>query len=72
MVYLTESEGKKVLFGQDVRGPIHPDLKSNAEDYQRTLKLMLDLMADILCEGHYGIFRGKEKVGEFIKQFLDV
>ena len=28
MVYLTESEGMKVLFGQDVHGPIHPDLKN--------------------------------------------
>jgi hypothetical protein len=30
---------------------------SNAEDYQRSLRLMLDLDADILCEGHYGVFR---------------
>jgi hypothetical protein len=38
MIYLTESEGMEVLFGQDVHGPIHPDLKSNAGDYQRFLR----------------------------------
>jgi glyoxylase-like metal-dependent hydrolase (beta-lactamase superfamily II) len=70
MIYLTKSEGKKVLFAQDVHGPIHPDLKSNASDYQRSLKLMLDLEADILCEGHYGVFRGKEGVREFIRRFI--
>ena len=70
MVFLTESEGMKVLFGQDVHGPIHPDLKSNAKDYQRSLELMLSLEADILCEGHYGIYRGKKEVADFIKQFM--
>ena len=54
MVYLTESEALKVLFGQDVHGPIHADLQSNKEDYQRSLELMLSLDADILCEGHFG------------------
>ena len=70
MVYLVESEGLKVLFGQDVHGPIHHDLKSNTEDYQRSLKLMLSLDADILCEGHYGVYRGRDQVADFIKQFI--
>jgi glyoxylase-like metal-dependent hydrolase (beta-lactamase superfamily II) len=70
MVYLTESEGMNVLFGQDIHGPIHPDLKSNPEDYQRSLQLMLALEADILCEGHYGVYRGRESVAAFIRQFM--
>ncbi len=70
LVYLTESEGRKILFAQDVHGPIHPDLRSNAEDYQRSLQLILSLEADILCEGHYGVYQGKKEVADFIKQFL--
>ena len=70
MVYLTESEGMKVLFGQDVHGPIHPDLKSNEEDYQRSLELMLSLEADILCEGHFGVYKGKKEVAGFIRRFM--
>lgn len=60
MVYLVESEGLKVLFGQDVHGPIHESLRSNRGDYIKSLKLLLSLQADVLCEGHYGIFKGKE------------
>jgi glyoxylase-like metal-dependent hydrolase (beta-lactamase superfamily II) len=70
MVYLTESEGMKVLFAQDVHGPIHPNLQSDAQDYQRSLELILSLKADILCEGHFGVFRGKKEVADFIKRFL--
>jgi len=32
---------------------------------------LLDLNADILCEGHYGVFHGKERVREFIGSFID-
>jgi len=70
LVYVMESEGLKVLFGQDVHGPIHPSLLSKREDYIRSLNLMISLQADILCEGHYGIFRGKQEVADFIGSFL--
>ena len=70
LVYLTESEGKKVLFGQDVHGPLDPSLRSDPEAYGRSLEAMIALEADILCEGHYGIYRGKDDVREFIRSFL--
>ena len=70
LVYLTESAGKKVLFAQDVHGPLHSDLKSNQRDYQRSLELILFLEADILCEGHYGVYQGKKEVAGFIRRFL--
>lgn len=71
LVYLTESEGLKVLFAQDVHGPINEEiLLSNREDYLMSLNLMISLGADILCEGHYGIFRGKREAEAFIRSFL--
>lgn len=70
VVYMTESEGLKVLFGQDVHGPLDESLLSNRDDYIRSLNLLLSLEADILCEGHFGIFRGKEEVASFIRSFL--
>jgi len=70
VVYTTESEGLKILFGQDVHGPLDPSLLSDREDYVKSLNLLLSLEADILCEGHFGVFRGKEEVGEFIRSFL--
>jgi glyoxylase-like metal-dependent hydrolase (beta-lactamase superfamily II) len=70
LVYVTESEGKRVLFGQDVHGPLDASLLSNREDYLESLKFLLSLEADILCEGHYGIFKGKEQVADFIESFI--
>lgn len=70
VVYVMESEGLKILFGQDVHGPLDASLLSNREDYQRSLKLLLSLQADVLCEGHYGVLSGKEEVADFIESFL--
>jgi glyoxylase-like metal-dependent hydrolase (beta-lactamase superfamily II) len=70
VAYLAESGGKKILFGQDVHGPLHPSLKSDRAAYQASLRLLLDLEADILCEGHFGVFRGKDEVRDFIRSFL--
>jgi glyoxylase-like metal-dependent hydrolase (beta-lactamase superfamily II) len=70
LVYQVVSEGRKVLFAQDVHGPIHPDLLSNSKAYQRSLKKMLELNADILCEGHYGVFMEKEAVRAFVASFV--
>lgn len=71
LVYLTESDGFKVLFAQDVHGPINEEvLLSNREDYRRSLNLMISLEPDILCEGHFGIYRGKHEAADFIRSFL--
>ncbi len=70
VVYLVESEKKRVLFAQDVHGPIHPDLLSEETDYRRSLKKMLATEPDILCEGHYGVIHGKKSSADFIRQFL--
>ena len=70
VVYLIESEGKKILFGQDVHGPLDPSLLSNREDYIKSLKFLLSLKIDILCEGHFGIFEGERDIQSFIQSFL--
>ena len=70
VVYTTESEGLKILFGQDVHGPLDQSLLSDREDYVKSLNLLLSMEADILCEGHFGVFRGKKKVADFIRSFL--
>jgi len=70
VVYLVKFGPVKVLFGQDVHGPLDPSLLSNRADYRNSLNFMLGLDADILCEGHFGIYRGKDTVKEFIGSFL--
>jgi len=70
VVYLTESEGLKVLFAQDVHGPLAPSLLSDRKEYFHSLQLLISLESDILCEGHYGVYRGKKEIGNFIRSFL--
>jgi len=91
-VFTVNSDGKLVLFGQDVHGPAEEILQSNQgsfvvvgglscggngmlmlsnkAEYCDSLRFLLNLDADILCEGHYGVYFGKEKIQEFIKSFL--
>lgn len=64
------SDGKLVLFGQDVHGPLNEMLLSSRSEYEKSLEFMISLEADILCEGHFGVFIGKEKVRQFIESFL--
>ena len=70
VVYLVESDDKKILFGQDVHGPLDPSLLSNQKDYRNSLQFLLSLKIDILCEGHFGIFEGQREIQSFIKSFL--
>ena len=63
-------EGKRILFGQDVHGPLLKGFGSNLKDYLNSLNKLLKLDADILCEGHFGIFQPKEEVFRYIKKYI--
>ena len=67
--YLDTPEGR-VLFGQDIHGPFSPEFGSDVAAWRRSMAILLDLGADILCEGHYGVFRGKDHVSGFIQSQL--
>ena len=71
VIYYSKVDDRLVLFGQDVHGPIHPSLRSDAHQYQESLKQMLELNADLLLEGHFGIIEGKAAVRRFIGSYLD-
>lgn len=70
VAYVTTSEGLKIVFAQDIHGPLHPSLLSNAADYQASLQRLIDLDADVLCEGHYGIYKGRQDIVRFIRSFM--
>ena len=69
-VLTVESDGKLVLFGQDVHGPLNDTLRSNRKEYIEYLKFLLSLNSDILCEGHFGVYYGKKNIREFIESYL--
>jgi len=65
-----DRSGKRVLFGQDIHGPLHPALGSDAELYRCSLQKLIELKADILCEGHFGIYQPNSAVERYIRSYL--
>jgi len=68
-VYLDRA-GKRILFGQDIHGPFMSSFRSSIEDWKKSMERLIDLQADILCEGHFGIFQPREKVEQYIRSYL--
>jgi glyoxylase-like metal-dependent hydrolase (beta-lactamase superfamily II) len=69
VVYTTDIDGQLILFGQDVHGPIHSELLSDEKQYLESLGRLLDLEADLLLEGHFGVIEPKEEVRAFIENW---
>ncbi len=67
VVYTTEIDSQLILFGQDIHGPLHSELLSDEKQYLASLARLLNLKADLLLEGHFGIFETKEDVRAFIE-----
>jgi len=62
-----EFGGKRVLFGQDIHGPFYPAFGSDLGLWRESMQRLLELGADILAEGHYGIFKPAQEVASFIE-----
>jgi glyoxylase-like metal-dependent hydrolase (beta-lactamase superfamily II) len=67
MSVLFETGGSRVLFGQDIHGPFDKSFGSDIEQWRRSMELLLALNADILCEGHYGVYSPRSAVERFIR-----
>ena len=67
-VYIDTRDGR-VLFGQDIHGPFSPAWGSDLAQWRASMQKLLDLKADVLCEGHAGIYREKE-IGKYIESYL--
>jgi metallo-beta-lactamase class B len=66
-----DKDGKRVLFGQDIHGPFLADFGANMSDWQNSMENLLALNADILCEGHFGIYQPNKNVTAYIERYLD-
>ena len=72
MVALVEIEGLRVLFGQDIHGPFDPAFRSDVAAWRRSMEVLIALRADVLCEGHYGVYEGQSAVKNFIESQLRI
>lgn len=70
MAIVVEQDGKRILFGQDIHGPFLSAFRSDIEAWKESMARLLELEADILCEGHFGIFTSKDAVRSYIQRQL--
>ena len=64
-------DNKRVLFGQDIHGPYFPGWGADTVQAKQSLNKLLALKADILCEGHFGIYQPAKAVERYIKEYRD-
>lgn len=62
--------GKRILFGQDIHGPYSAMWGGEPEKAISSLQKLIDLKADILCEGHFGIYQPAGEVKHYIESYL--
>jgi len=63
-------DGKRVLFGQDIHGPFSDSFGSDLAAWRKSMEVLLGLQADILCEGHFGVYKPEEEVKQYIQNYL--
>lgn len=63
-------EGKRVLFGQDIHGPFNKKWGSDLNQWEHSMQKLIELEADILCEGHFGIYSPASAVKKYIEGYL--
>ena len=64
-----DTKDGRVLFGQDIHGPFSPKWGSDLKAWRKSMEMLLALKADVLCEGHAGVYRG-DRVGKYIEGYL--
>jgi glyoxylase-like metal-dependent hydrolase (beta-lactamase superfamily II) len=66
----TDIDGQRVLFGQDIHGPFNAEWGSDIAKWRLSMQKLLELQADFLCEGHFGIYTPAAKVKQYIDSYL--
>jgi glyoxylase-like metal-dependent hydrolase (beta-lactamase superfamily II) len=61
---------QRVLFGQDIHGPYYPEWGADPAQAKLSLQKLVGLNADILCEGHFGIYQPASEVKRYIQQYI--
>lgn len=65
-----DTAGKRVLFGQDIHGPFNEHWGSDFNQWELSMQKLIELEADILCEGHFGIYSPASAVKKYIEGYL--
>lgn len=63
-------DGQRILFGQDIHGPFTKEWGSDKAQWKDSMEKLLALKADILCEGHFGIYSPASAVRDYIQGYI--
>jgi glyoxylase-like metal-dependent hydrolase (beta-lactamase superfamily II) len=64
-------DGVYLVGGQDIHGPFNTSWGANLDQWQASMKKLIELKADILCEGHFGVYQPVAKVQKYIEHYLE-
>jgi len=65
-----DEEDTRVLFGQDLGAPMLAEFDTDAKAWHRSMKELLNLEADVLCDGHSGFYQPAARVEAYIKRYI--
>jgi glyoxylase-like metal-dependent hydrolase (beta-lactamase superfamily II) len=63
-------DGKRVLFGQDLGAPLLSDFDCDVSSWRESMERLLALKADVLCDGHSGVYQPGSRVTKYIRHFI--
>ncbi len=63
--------GQRILFGQDIHGPFLKEFGADMKAWQASMEKLLALKADVLCEGHFGVYEPAARVADYIERYLE-
>jgi len=65
------TDDRMVLFGQDIHGPYYVRWGGDPKQAKLSLQRLLNLRADVLCEGHFGIYQPASTVEKYLKGYIN-
>jgi glyoxylase-like metal-dependent hydrolase (beta-lactamase superfamily II) len=65
-----DAGGQRILFGQDLAAPLLRDFDCDPVAWRDSAEKLLALKADVLCDGHSGIYQPAAEVEAYIRHFM--
>ncbi len=62
--------GTRILFGQDLGAPLLSEFDCDASAWRHSMRKLLALKADVLCDGHSGVYQPSSRVAAYIRHFM--
>ncbi len=72
VVYSLSVKPTKIIFVGDICGGYNLLQPSQYPIFKKSLKTLLDLDADILCDGHMNVIKDRDEVSKYIKACMEI